>query len=64
MTELEKEIFWKLLIDLFLETPTIGRRLKEERAATQSGSDAKTASGRALDFSKNLSVSPLSPYAE
>ena len=64
MAELEREIFMRLLIDLFLERPGIERRLKEKQDAMQASSDAPTVSDRAMDFSKGLRVIPISPYAE
>jgi hypothetical protein len=64
MTESEREIFMSLLIDLFLKWPAIERLKREKRAAIQSNSNTQTLSDRTIDFSKDLSITPLSPYAE
>ncbi len=66
MTELEREIFMRLLIDLFLERPGIERRLKEEQDSMSSRIETQIPHNRSIeeDFSKNASIFPLSPNAD
>jgi hypothetical protein len=65
MTELEREIFMRLLIDLFLDRPAIERRQKEKQNAVSSRTEAATPHNHSLEyFSKNPSIFPLSPYAD
>jgi hypothetical protein len=64
MTEQEREIFMKLLIDLFLEGHAIERRKRKEQAALQTGSHTQAPADCMVDFSKGLSITPLAPFAE
>jgi hypothetical protein len=64
MTEQEREIFMKLLIDLFLDGHARERRKKKEQAAMQASSNAKIPADRAVGFSESLSITPLAAFAE
>ena len=64
MTELEKEIFWKLLIDLFMERPMIEKRLKEKQHSMSSGTATQTPHDRSEDFSKNARIVAISTENE
>jgi hypothetical protein len=64
MTELEREIFMRLLIDLFLERPAIERRLKEKQGSMSSRTETGMSSHHSQeDFSKKPSIFPISPSA-
>jgi len=64
MTELEREIFMRLLIDLFLERPGIEKRMAEKQRSMDSTTDMQTAHNRSIeDVAKNLSIFPVSPNA-
>jgi hypothetical protein len=65
MTELEREIFMRLLIDLFLERPGIEKRMAQKQRSMNSKTDTQAAHKRSIeDFSKNLSTFPVSPDAD
>ena len=60
MTELEREIFMRLLIDLFLERPAIERREKEKRDALNARTETEIPQNHSLeDFSKKTLAVPV-----
>ncbi len=48
MTELEREIFMRLLIDLFLERPGIEKRMAEKQRSMDAKTDTQTAHHRSI----------------